>query len=134
MVYSGDEVKLARTVVRAPEVEKWNKDLLAAVKLTPVELHQARDAEVVFKEKVDVEAREFADKPMVSRNIYLKATDFEEFGLTRGCPTCEHFRRYDAWGTRPHSIICRSYYDGVVQNCRGTCALRRGGRKAGQDC
>ena len=35
MVYSGDDVKLARTVVRVPESEKRNKDLLVPVKLTP---------------------------------------------------------------------------------------------------
>ena len=35
MLYSGGEVKLSRTAVRVPEAEKWNKDRLAEVNLTP---------------------------------------------------------------------------------------------------
>ena len=56
MVYASDEVKLARTVVRVPEAEKWSKDLLAAVRLTPMSLHQPRAPEVGFKDKVDTES------------------------------------------------------------------------------
>ena len=107
MIYDGDEIKLSRTVMRVPESEKWNKDLLAGVKVTPLSMHQPREPEVIFKDKVEVERREFEDKPLVSRQVYLRASDFEEFGLTRGCPKCDHFRRHDAWGTRPHSSVCR---------------------------
>ena len=107
MLYANDEVKLARTVIRVPELEKWNKDLLASVKLTPMSMHQPREPEVIFKEKVDKEQQEFVDKPMVSRQVYLKPVDFEEHGLTRGCPKCDHFRWHDTWGTRPHSNACR---------------------------
>ena len=107
MLYSEGEVRLARTVVRVPESEKWNKDKLAAIRSTPLSMHQPREPEVVFKEKANVEQSEFVDKLQLARQVYLKAAGFEEFGLTCGCPKCEHFRRHDAWGMRPHSNICR---------------------------
>ena len=107
MLYSDGEVRLSRTVVRVPESEKWSKDRLADVQATPLNLHRPNAPEVIFKEKVDIEQREYIDKAAISRQVYLKAEDFAEFGLTRGCPKCDHFRRYDAWGTRPHSKPCR---------------------------
>ena len=57
MIYAGDEIKLSRTVMRVPESEKWNKDLLAGVKVTPLSMHQPREPEVIFKDKVEVEKR-----------------------------------------------------------------------------
>ena len=63
MLYSDDEVKLARAVVRVPEAEKWDKDKLAAEKVTPLSMHQPREPEVVFKDKADVEQQEFVEKP-----------------------------------------------------------------------
>ena len=99
MVYSGDEVKSARTVVRVPESEKWSKDLFAAVKLTPWAMHQPRELEVVFNDKTDIEDAVSVDKPPISRQVYIKASDFEEHGLTRGCPKCDYFQRHEAWST-----------------------------------
>ena len=107
MLYSDGKVKLSRTVIRVPESDKWSKDRLAEVKATPLNMHQPVAPEVIFKETVDVEKNEFVDKAQISRQVYLKAEDFDEFGLTRGCPKCENFRRNDVWGTRPHSKLCR---------------------------
>ena len=50
MVYSEDELKLARTVTRVPENEKWNKVMLSGVRCTPYDLHVLKDVEVVFKD------------------------------------------------------------------------------------
>ena len=61
MLYSDDEVRLARTVVRVPEKEKWDKDRIAAVKVTPLSMHAPREAEVVFKDKADTQQRNFVD-------------------------------------------------------------------------
>ena len=76
MVYSEDELKLARTVTRVPENEKWNKVMLSGVRCTPYDLHVPKDVEVVFKDKVDVEPKEFVDKVMLSRKLYLREADF----------------------------------------------------------
>ena len=37
MIYSDDAVKLARTVVRVPSLEKWDKSLMSDVKLNAVQ-------------------------------------------------------------------------------------------------
>ena len=108
MLYSGDEVKLARTVVRVPEAQKWCKDLLAAVKLTPRSLHQPRATE--FQDKVNIEDKEFADRTVLSRQVQLRASDFAEHQPTRGCPKCNQFLRRRDWKltSGPHSAACRS--------------------------
>ena len=113
MVYSEGELKLARTVTRVPGNEKWNKDMLSQVSHTPYDLHVPKEVEVVFKDKVEDDGRfvdKFVDKVMMSRKLYLRETDFETFGMTRGCPKCDHFRRTDSWTTsgRPHSEVCRT--------------------------
>ena len=53
MVYSDDQVRLARTVVRVPEADKWCKESVAGVRCTPWDLHVPRETEIIFKEKID---------------------------------------------------------------------------------
>jgi hypothetical protein len=108
MIFSDNSVKLARTVIRVPEVEKSSKESLAEVKATPWDLHRPRQPEVVFKEKADGDHNEFAEKAHSARQVYLRADDFEQYGLTRGCPKCDNDLRNNASGTRPHSAVCRS--------------------------
>ena len=110
MLYAGDEVKLARTIARVPELEKWNKEFLAAVKLTLRSLHQPRDAEIVFRKKIDEEGKVFDDKLVVDRQVQLKASIFSEHGLTRGCPKCNQFLKKNDWKktSGPHSAQCRT--------------------------
>ena len=91
MLYSDDSIKLARTVVRVPTLEKWDRDALAAVKATPYSLHVPREMEVVFKDRVDVVVP-VENAPSIARQIYLYPSDFigdEGFGLSRGCPKCD---------------------------------------------
>ena len=65
----------ARTIIRFPEANKWNKDALAQIKATPWSLHVPRDTEVVFKEKKDVKQQDLEDKITVARQVYIKASD-----------------------------------------------------------
>ena len=108
MLFSDGEVRLARTVVRVPEADKWNKDKLAAVNVTPLDMHRPREPEVVFKEKAEVEQQQFGEKTQLARQVYLRPADFDAHGFTRGCPRCDHYRRSNVWGTRPHSSACRA--------------------------
>ena len=41
MLHDGTSVKLARTVMRVPTNEKWNKEMLVKVGCTPYDLHEA---------------------------------------------------------------------------------------------
>ena len=73
MVHSEGQVKLARTVFRVPESDKWNKEELAAVACTPHNMHTPKAPEVVFQDKVDEkhDDEKFVDKPVLSRKLYL---------------------------------------------------------------
>ena len=48
MIHVGDGIQYARTVMRLPEPNKWEKDRLAEIKATPWSLHVPKDPEVIF--------------------------------------------------------------------------------------
>ena len=77
MLYSNDEVKLARTVVRVPELEKWDKERLSSVRMTPWDMHKPRTPEVIFKDKVEPVVEDFRAKPHMARQVYIRASDPE---------------------------------------------------------
>ena len=72
--------------------------MLVGVNATPWDLHQPRKPEVIFKENVEANQDAFVDKKLIARNVYLRAKDFEEHGMTRGCVKCDHFIKYGSWG------------------------------------
>ena len=96
-----------RPVVRMPEADKWCKESLAAVKCTPWGVQVPREREIIFKEKIDKWEGKFEEKIIIARQPYIRAADLEEFGMTRGCPKCDHYIKYQTWGSRPHSSACR---------------------------
>ena len=69
MIYSDGKVRLARTVVRVPEADKWCKESLAGVRCTPWDLHVPRETEIIFKEKIDKGHGDFDDKVIISRQL-----------------------------------------------------------------
>ena len=77
-----------------PEVEKWDKSALAGVRSTPHSLHVPQEAEVIFKEKAEI-GKQIPDINLGNaRQVYLRAADFAEHGMTRGCPKCDYYRKY----------------------------------------
>ena len=48
MFHHGNEVKMARTILIMPGVEKWSKEALVKVGCTPYDLHQPGRPEVIF--------------------------------------------------------------------------------------
>ena len=109
MIHGGDEVKYARTVLRMPEANKFDKDELGKIASTPWDLHKPRDLEVVFKEKKEATGEVLQDKVAISRQVYIKPADLERFGLTKGCPRCEHQISHGPGRTsKPHSHRCRA--------------------------
>ena len=102
MLFADDGIKLARTITRVPESEKFDREMLAGVGATPYDLHQPRKPEVVFRERVEVGQDEFEDAQPIARQIYLRAEDFRAYGLTRGCKKCDHFLKHNAWRTHSH--------------------------------
>ena len=55
MIHGGDGIVYARTILRLPEPNKWDKDELAKIKATPWSLHTPKDTEVVFKDKKEID-------------------------------------------------------------------------------
>ena len=50
ILHDGSEIKLARTIMRMPGAEKWDKEALVKINCTPYTMHQPREPEVFFKE------------------------------------------------------------------------------------
>ena len=78
-------------------------------------MHVPREMEVVFKDKSDEKQETMKDKVTMSRQVYIKATDIEQFGMTRGCPRCDHQLRYGPGRTTSqHSQACRARIMGEI--------------------
>ena len=75
MIYSDDSIKLARTVVRVPTLEKWNRASLAAVKATPHSLHVPKDMEVVFKDRLTLRLRPSMHRTSRGSSICILQTE-----------------------------------------------------------
>ena len=90
-----------------PGANKFDRAELAKIAVTPWDLHVPREDEVVFKDKKEVVDDNLQDKVAVSRQAYIKPSDIEEFGLTRGRPRCDHPISHGPGRTsKPHSQRC----------------------------
>ena len=49
-----------------------------------------REPEVFFKDKSEGVQDVARDKDVMSRQVYIKASDIEQFGITQGCPRLDH--------------------------------------------
>ena len=108
IIFGNDRIEFARTMWRVSDSEKWNAQPLQRVDKSPKALHEPRGEEVVFRERTDPAAEPPAPKLLVSRDIYLKRSDFDQWGLTVGCPRCDHERAYGPNRTKQgHSQACR---------------------------
>ena len=71
MILSDNGIKLARTVVRVPELEKWDKSALAGVRSTPHDLHAPQETELIFIEKDEIDTQIPDIKLGNARQVYL---------------------------------------------------------------
>ena len=107
-IEDGTGLKYARTIMRVPNAEKWDKDELQKITVTPKSLHVPKEPEVVFKEPAPQPVDPARPKQIVARQVYIKRADIEKNGFTRGCPRCDHDSAYGFGRTsRPHSNVCR---------------------------
>ena len=109
MLHYKGEIKLARTVMRSSDDEKYSKEALSSVDVTPWNLFEAKPSEVIFEKKTDDEKRaeDWKKQAYVARRVYLHAADFDQFGLTRGCTKCNYKLKNGTWGSGSHSNQCR---------------------------
>ena len=78
--------------MRMPGIEKWDRGTLVKVGCTPYDLHQPREPEVVFREKIGEKVENPKELISMARQACTKPKDLERYGLTRGCKKCNHER------------------------------------------
>ena len=83
ILHNGSEVKLARTSIRMPGTEKWDKEALVKIGCTPYDMHQPREPEVIFRQKNDETISNPKELISMARQVYIKPKDLERYGLTR---------------------------------------------------
>ena len=71
MIHGGDQIMLARTVLRLPEANKWDRVELAKIAATPWDLHRPREQEVVLKEPRVEQAADLEGKIALARQPYI---------------------------------------------------------------
>ena len=108
LVWNDVSVIAARSILRMPDVQKWNKDRVDAIAMRPYQLHKPVEPRVIFKEAADEIPQEAADTLRLIRRLYIKKSDIEAFGYTEGCVKCDHDMKY-GFGrtTKGHSDQCR---------------------------
>ena len=69
MLHGGNSIKLARTVLRMPGAEKWNKEAKSKIGCTPHGLHQPREPDVFFREKKEETTEELQRKVVMALQV-----------------------------------------------------------------
>ncbi len=105
---NGNAVK-SRALNSRTHEERWDKEILANLTVTPWSLRIKKDAEVVplgeevVKQKVDV--KDIVTNP---RRLYITLKILREHGSTQGCPQCDHVRAFQETKSGiQHSDACR---------------------------
>ena len=101
----------SRSIIRIPEADRWDKQLVEGIKGTPWNLHATDDLPtVVFAE--DTARTEAAPLPIpkmdtpVPRRMQINRKDLDEYGYTDGCAGCQATRA--GLPRRLHSEACRN--------------------------
>lgn len=105
-VYGDGQVRQYRSIQRRPSDDRWSAQMVAAVNVTPHDLHTKRPAQALGAPA----PREGVTEGAVRRpyRMLLKKQDFIDFGYTADCKRCRHSLRYGYGKTKmPHSEACR---------------------------
>ena len=95
--------------MRLPNAQNCCRDLVANVSITPFHLHVDQGPDVVFQDKKPTTDEVESSEPRLTRRLYTKKVDYDNYGYTSGCPRCEHEVKYGPGRTtKPHSERCRS--------------------------
>ena len=92
--------------MRMPDVQKFDRDRIAAISSTPWSIHEAANPDGVFVEKTVTEKPE--ESITKARKMYIRQADLDVFGYTAGCKKCQSILgRGKGEASTPHSDICR---------------------------
>ena len=128
LIWDDGAATAARTIVRLPDVQKWDKDKVAAVISRPWQLHERKEPVVQFREPTEGAVQEqVPEQTRETRRLYIKRADVEAYGYTQGCPKCDHDLQF-GFGrtTKGHSDSCRKRISvELMKKCSGPLADSR---------
>ena len=115
---ANDTIKYTRTLLRMPDAQKWSAENLATIRQTPFDIHATAEPEVIFRDReAEAEAAVRPEEPVSRRRMYIKQSDIDAFGYTRGYPRCDHALRYGPNKTaKGHNDQCRARIMGELVN------------------
>ena len=73
--------------MRMPDVQKFDRDRIAAISSTPWSIHEAANPDGVFVEKTVTEIPE--EGITKARKMYIRQADLDVFRYTAGCKECQ---------------------------------------------
>ena len=92
MVGTDNGVVYPRSLERVPEPERWNRDVVAALKSTPENTKEKKDAHVTFEQEAPVVMIPAQERPPLPTRMRIFQADLNKFGYTAGCKQCTHMR------------------------------------------
>ena len=93
--------------MRMPDIQKFDRDRIAAISSTPLSVHEAANPDGVFIGKTVTEKLE--ETITKARKMYIRQADLDAFGYTAGCKKCQSILgRGKGETSAPHSDICRN--------------------------
>ena len=82
-----NSIRHARTRLRMPDVQKFDRDRIAAISSTPWSTHEAAIPDGVFVTK-PLKEDPGIENVMNARKMYIRRADHDAFGYTAGCKKC----------------------------------------------
>ena len=114
-------IERARSIIRKPMPEKWNKDAAEAIKGWPYNHNgeEGGEARIMFDEQpLHPDAPDVPevvpDSEPVPRRMRLGKNDLAQHGYTMGCAGCESSKNNRT--PRGHSEMCRRRLMDAIQN------------------
>ena len=71
-----------------PDVQKFDRDRIAAISSTAWSIHEAANPDVMLVEKT-VKDNPGTENIMKARKMYIWQADLDAFGYTPGCEKCQ---------------------------------------------
>jgi hypothetical protein len=106
-VFGEGQVRQYRSIQRRPSDDRWSAEMVAAVNVTPHDLHTKRPAQALGAPAPREPTAEGVNRK--APRMLLKQQDFVDFGYTADCKRCRHSLRYGYGKTKmPHSEACRA--------------------------
>ena len=76
LIWDDGVATAARTIIRLPDVQKWDKEKVAAVTSRPWQLHERKEPAVQFREPTDGPAPDRGpEQTRETRRLYIKRAD-----------------------------------------------------------